>query len=117
MGLINLDLCPLAKFFKIFCVLHFDFFTKSTFSKNSLRNTISVSSSLDPDHTRRFVGSDLGQTVCKSYQQTTLGDKEFIEQSMADILKTRHSTINKDFKGLSKKSKILTINVIKSYLG
>ena len=35
------------------------FFSKSTFSKNSFRNTIRVSSSLDPDQTRRFVGPDL----------------------------------------------------------
>ena len=36
-----------------------DFFPKSTFLKNSFRNTISVLNSLDPDQARRFVGPDL----------------------------------------------------------
>ena len=36
------------------------FFSKSTFSNNSIRNTIRVSNSLDPDQTRHFVGPDLG---------------------------------------------------------
>ena len=35
-------------------------FTKSNFSKNSFRNTIRVSDSLDPDLARHFVGPDLG---------------------------------------------------------
>ena len=34
-------------------------FSKSTFSKNSFRNTIRVSNSLDPDQARRSVGPDL----------------------------------------------------------
>ena len=37
-----------------------DFFSKSTFSKNSYRNTISVSNSLDPDQAWHFVRPDLG---------------------------------------------------------
>ena len=37
-----------------------DFFSKSSFSKNSFRNTIRVSNSLDPDQARNFVGPDLG---------------------------------------------------------
>ena len=36
------------------------FLTKSTFSKNSFRNTISVSNSLDPDQAQHSVGPDLG---------------------------------------------------------
>ena len=36
------------------------FFSKSTFSKNSFRNTIRVSNGLDPDQDRRSVGPDLG---------------------------------------------------------
>ena len=36
------------------------FFSKSTFLKNSFRNAIRVSTSLDPDQARRFVGPDLG---------------------------------------------------------
>ena len=34
-------------------------------------NTMRVSNSLDPDHARHFFGPDMGQTVCKGYQQTT----------------------------------------------
>ena len=44
--------------------------------KNSIRNTIGVSNSLDPDQARHFVGSDLGPNFCKGYHQTTLVDKE-----------------------------------------
>ena len=36
-----------------------DFF-KTNFSKNSFRNTIRVSNSLDPDQDQRSVGPDLG---------------------------------------------------------
>ena len=36
------------------------FFSKSTFSKNSFSNTISVSNTLDLDQARRFVGPGLG---------------------------------------------------------
>ena len=43
-----------------FFLLSADYFSKSTFSKNSFRNTIGVSNSLDPDQVRRFVGPDLG---------------------------------------------------------
>ena len=35
-----------------------------------------MSNSLDPDQARRFVGPNLGPTVCQDYQQTTLVDKE-----------------------------------------
>ena len=35
-------------------------FSKSTFSKNSFRNTIRVSNNLGPDQARHFVGPDLG---------------------------------------------------------
>ena len=37
-----------------------DFFSKSTFSKNSSRNYIRVSNGLDPGQARNFVGPDLG---------------------------------------------------------
>ena len=37
-----------------------DFFSKSTFSKNSFRNTIRVSNGMDPDQDRLSVGPDLG---------------------------------------------------------
>ena len=37
-----------------------DFFSKSTFSKSSFRDTIRVSNSFDPDHALRLVRQDLG---------------------------------------------------------
>ena len=49
------------------------FFSKSTFSKNSSRNTIRVSNSLDPDQAQQNIGLIWVQTVFKGYQQTTLG--------------------------------------------
>ena len=36
------------------------FFSKSIFSENSVRNTIRLSNSLDPDQDRYLVGPDLG---------------------------------------------------------
>ena len=42
----------------VFC--HLLIFSKSTFYKNSFRNTFRVSNSLDPDRARHFVGPDLG---------------------------------------------------------
>ena len=36
-----------------------DFFSKSTFSKNSFRNTIKVSNRMDPDQAQCFVGPDM----------------------------------------------------------
>ena len=41
------------------------------FSENSLRNTIRVSNSLDPDQDRDMSVLILVQTVCKGYQQMT----------------------------------------------
>ena len=43
-----------------------DFFPKSTVSKNSFRNTIRVSNSLDLDQARHFVGPDLGPNCLQS---------------------------------------------------
>ena len=37
-----------------------DFFSKLIFQKNSFRNTIRMSNSLDPDQVRQIVGPDLG---------------------------------------------------------
>ena len=43
-----------------FCrLLFFFFFSKSTFLKNSFRNTIRLSNSLNTDLARHFVGPDL----------------------------------------------------------
>ena len=49
--------------FQIFCRLLI--FSKSTVTKNSFRNTNSVSNSLDPDQARRSVGPDLGADCLK----------------------------------------------------
>ena len=46
------------------------FFSKLTFSKISLRNTIRVSNSLNPDQVRHFVGPGLGPN-CKSTEIDT----------------------------------------------
>ena len=51
-----LTLCMLGNFACFFVVCGFF----NTCSKNSFRNTVSVSNSLDPDQARRFVGPDLG---------------------------------------------------------
>ena len=45
-------ICLLGKF----CIL----FSKLAFLKNSFRNTIRVSNSVDPDQARHFVGPDMG---------------------------------------------------------
>ena len=50
---------PTGKFFPLF-LLSADFFSKSTFLKNSFRNAIRVSNSLDPCQALRCVGPDLG---------------------------------------------------------
>ena len=42
------------------------------FKKNLLGILSAVSNSLDPDQDRQNVGPDLGQTVCKGYQQMLL---------------------------------------------
>ena len=47
------------KVIMIFAHIKLIFITSLTFSKNSFRNTIRVSNSLDPDQTRS-VGPDLG---------------------------------------------------------
>ena len=56
--LIVITLCPLRNFS---CFLSSaDFFSKSTFSEKSFRNTIWASNRLDPELSWRFVGPDLG---------------------------------------------------------
>ena len=52
---------------KIWIMVQYRYFSKSTFLKNSFRNTIKASKSLNPDQARHYV-----QTVCKGYQQTRL---------------------------------------------
>ena len=50
--------CFFVNFFMLFCRLLI--FSKSTFSKNSFKNAIRVSNSLDPDQDQCVVGPDLG---------------------------------------------------------
>ena len=57
-----LALCLLVNFSCFFLAIYRFYFSKSTISKKSLRNTIRVSNSLDPDQARRSVGPDLGST-------------------------------------------------------
>ena len=56
--LLHLTHCILEIFLCFFVVCWF--FSKLIFWKNSFRNTIRMSNSLDPDQARRFVGPDLG---------------------------------------------------------
>ena len=68
-----------GNFFIIFVVCWF--FSKSTFRKNSFRNVIRVSNiswtQIKPDILSGLIGV---QTVCESYQQMTLGDKELTKK-------------------------------------
>ena len=49
-----------------------DFFPEINFQKHSLRNTIQVSNSLDPDQAQQSAGPDLGQ---KCLQRLSADDK------------------------------------------
>ena len=51
-------------------------FSKLTFSKNSFRNTISVSNRLDPDQDRHSFSPDLGPNCLQRKQKTPLARKE-----------------------------------------
>ena len=56
--------------------MHFScllFFSKSTFSKNSFRNTIRVPNSLDQDQARHFVGPDLGPNYLQRLKADDIG--------------------------------------------
>ena len=59
--------------FHAFFVVCYFFFKLNFFAKNSLRNNIRLSNSLDADQVQQFVRV---QTVCKSYQKVTLVGKE-----------------------------------------
>ena len=69
-----ISICLLDTFFVIF-LSSTDFFQSDylTFSKNSVRGTIKVSSRLDPDQAQHSVGPDLDPN-CKDYQQLTEGN-------------------------------------------
>ena len=64
---------------------HLRGFFKSIFPKNS---AMRVLNSLESDHTRCSVGPDLVPICPKSYQRTTLGDKELV------ILRNMHECLN-----------------------
>ena len=51
------------------------FFSKSTFSKNSYRNTIRESNYLDPEH---FVWPDLDPNFCKGYLMKQAGINYYV---------------------------------------
>ena len=69
-------------------------FSKSTFSKNSLKITIRMSNSWDPDQARHFVGPDLGPNCLQQLsaddtsrqivnsQKLTRGDPSYLSPSM-----------------------------------
>ena len=66
----QITICPLENFPAFFCR------SKSTFSKNSFRNRISVSNSLDPDQARHSVGPDLGPNCLQNLSaDDTIGDR------------------------------------------
>ena len=46
-----------------------DFSSKLAFSKHSFRNTIRVPKGWDPDHDRRSVGADLGQSCLQKLSE------------------------------------------------
>ena len=51
------------------------FFSKSTFSKNSFRNTIRVSNSLDPDQSRHSAGPDVSPNlICVSHNRRSISN-------------------------------------------
>ena len=59
--MLQLTLCLLCNFA---CSLpSSDIFSRSTVSKNSFRDTIRVSKSLDPEQARCIVGPDLGPNI------------------------------------------------------
>ena len=68
----SLTLCLLIDYYNVFVLCWF--FSKSTFSKNTFRNIIRVSISLDPDVTWHFVGPDLGSNCLQrlSVDDTTV---------------------------------------------
>ena len=73
------SLCLLGNFFMLFAVCRF--FSKSAFTKNSFRNTIRVSNSLDQDQARHFVRRDLGPNCLQRLppdDTTQVGKEMFI---------------------------------------
>ena len=75
---ICLTLCMLCNF-AFFFLSSAEFFSKSSFWKNSFRNTIRVSNSLGPDQARQFVGPNLGPNCLQrlSAENTSIGNSSF----------------------------------------
>ena len=77
-------------------ILHYDplrlliFFRKSTFSEMLFKNTMRVSNSLGCVRPDIVSGLILVRTVCKTYKQTPLVDKESIKQFFSHIRKVRY---------------------------
>ena len=69
--------------FSCFILSSVDFFSKSTFSKKSFRNTIKVSNSLDPDQARSFVRLDLGRN-CLQRLSADDASKQRLNDSTGD---------------------------------
>ena len=91
--------CILGNFACFFVVCCFSFLQNNLFSKNSFRNAIRVSNSLDPDQARhKMSGLIRVQTVCKGYQQTTLEGKGLKTHSYFYIsLRRTANVINKPY--------------------
>ena len=60
----------------LFCYLLLIFFQNQLFRKNSFRNTIKVSNSLDPDQARHFVGPDLGPILLQRLSEDETSRQE-----------------------------------------
>ena len=61
-------------------------FSKSSFSKNSFRITLRLSSSLDPDRARLFVGPDLGPNCLQKFSaDDTLEQKVFTVAGTGEV--------------------------------
>ena len=63
-GTQSVNYLPTGEFCMLSCRLLF-FFQNQTFSKDSFRNTLRVSNSLDTDQARHIVGPDLGSNCLK----------------------------------------------------
>ena len=79
----HLTLCPLGKFSRLF--VSAVFFSKSTFSKNSFRNMIECQTIWIQNRPDILSGLIWYQTICKTFQQTTLGDKDLQTHSFITV--------------------------------
>ena len=68
----------------IFC--HLLIYSKSAFSKNSFRNTIRVSNSLDRDQARHFVGPDLGPNCLQQIPADAYAGKFLVDVLLLHFL-------------------------------